>query len=155
MTARENAGTVTGGGLRRMSFLELAPLPGAVPCARLHAVSVLAEWGLRDLADDAALVISELVTNAVAASAALPARPPVLLHLTAGERSLRVEVHDSSPLEPVLRAPDAGAEHGRGLAVVAALSARCGSQRTGRSRKIVWAELARPARSGSAELRPR
>jgi hypothetical protein len=130
--------------MRRMSFLELAPLPGAVPCARLHAVSVLTEWGLRDLADDAALVTSELMTNAVTASAALLARPPVLLHLTAGERCLRVEVHDSSPLEPVLCAPDAEAEHGRGLAVVAALSARCGSQRTGRSRKIVWAELERP-----------
>jgi len=35
-----------------MSFLELAPLPGAVPCARLHAISVLCEWGLRDLADE-------------------------------------------------------------------------------------------------------
>jgi hypothetical protein len=60
-------------------------LPAAVPCAGLHAVSVLAERGLRDLADDAALVVSELVTNAVTASAALPARPPVLLHLTGGK----------------------------------------------------------------------
>jgi anti-sigma regulatory factor (Ser/Thr protein kinase) len=127
-----------------MSFLELAPLPGAVPCARLHAVNVLAEWGLGDLADDAALVVSELMTNAVRASAALPARPPVLLHLTAAQWSLRVEVHDSSPLEPVLRTPDPGAEHGRGLAVVMALSARCGSQSTGQNRKVVWAELARP-----------
>jgi anti-sigma regulatory factor (Ser/Thr protein kinase) len=127
-----------------MTFLELAPLPGAVPCARLHAVNVLAEWKLDDLADDAALVISELMTNAVSASAALPARPSVLLHLTAGQRSLRVEVHDSSPLEPVLCPPDSGAEHGRGLAVVVALSARCGSQRTGRCRKVVWAELGRP-----------
>jgi hypothetical protein len=58
--------------MRRMSFLELAPLPGAVPCARLHAVSLLAEWRLRDLADDATLVVSELMTNAVTASAALP-----------------------------------------------------------------------------------
>jgi anti-sigma regulatory factor (Ser/Thr protein kinase) len=127
-----------------MTFLELAPLPGAVPCARLHAVNVLAEWGLGDLADDAALVVSELMTNAVRASAALPAQPPVLLHLTAGHVSLRVEVHDSSPLEPVLRKPDHGAEHGRGLAVVMALSTRCGLQSTDHNRKVVWAELARP-----------
>jgi anti-sigma regulatory factor (Ser/Thr protein kinase) len=145
MTAQGNADIAVADGMRRMSFLELAPLPGAVPCARLHTVSVLAEWGLGDLADDAALVISELMTNAVRASAALPARPPVLLHLTAGQRSLRVEVHDSSPSEPVLCAPDPGAEHGRGLAVVAALSARYGSQRTGRCRKVVWAELTRPS----------
>jgi hypothetical protein len=32
----------------------LAPSP-----ARLHAVNVLAEWGLGDLADDAALVVSD------------------------------------------------------------------------------------------------
>jgi anti-sigma regulatory factor (Ser/Thr protein kinase) len=144
MTARGNTGFAVADGTRRMSFLELAPLPGAVPCARLHAVNVLAEWGLDDLADDAALVISELMTNAVRASAALPARPPVLLHLTAGQRSLRVEVHDSSPAEPVFCTPDPGAEHGRGLAVVVALSARCGSQRAGHCRKVVWAELARP-----------
>jgi anti-sigma regulatory factor (Ser/Thr protein kinase) len=126
-----------------MSFLELAPLPGAVPCARLHVISVLCEWGLRDLADDAALVISELMTNAVTASAVLPGRPPVLLHLVAGERSLRVEVHDQSPLEPVPGDPAAGAESGRGLLVVAALSLDCGAEYTGYSSKIVWAELAR------------
>jgi anti-sigma regulatory factor (Ser/Thr protein kinase) len=129
-----------------MSFLELAPLPGAVPCARLHAISVLYEWGLRDLADDAALVISELMTNAITASAVLPARPPVLLQLTAGERAVRVEVHDHSPLDPVGGDADAGAEHGRGLAVVAALSVRCGSERAGHGQKVVWAELAEAAR---------
>jgi len=31
----------------RTSLLELAPLPGAIPCARLHTVHVLHEWGLR------------------------------------------------------------------------------------------------------------
>jgi serine/threonine-protein kinase RsbW len=144
MTARGNTGSAVADATRRMSFLELAPLPGAVPCARLHTVSVLGEWGLGDLAGDAALVVSELMTNAIRASAALPARPPVALHLTAGQRSLRVEVHDSSPLEPVLCTPDPGAEHGRGLAVVMALCAWYGWQSTGRSRKVVWAELARP-----------
>jgi anti-sigma regulatory factor (Ser/Thr protein kinase) len=78
--------------MRRMSFIELAPLPSAVPCARLHAVHVLRDWGLRDLADDAALVISELVTNAVTASAILPGRPPVSLRLISDGGSLRIEV---------------------------------------------------------------
>ena len=72
--------------MRRMSFIELAPLPSAVPCARLHAVHVLRDWHLRDLADDAALVISELVTNAVTASAVLPDRPPVSLRLVSDGR---------------------------------------------------------------------
>src|SRR5690348_16045324 len=76
MTGRSDTRTVSRPGgvtaLHRTTFLELAPLPGAIPSARLHAVAVLYEWGLRDLADDAALIVSELMTNAADASAALP-----------------------------------------------------------------------------------
>ena len=125
-----------------MSFIELAPLPSAVPCARLHAVHVLRDWNLRGLADDAALIVSELVTNAVTASAVLPGRPPVSLRLITDGRCLRIEVQDHSPagLRPGAEGSD-DAEHGRGLAVVAALSARYGSERTGPTRKTVWSEL--------------
>ena len=146
MTGRSDTRTVSGPGavtaLHRTSFLEFAPLPGAIPCARLHAVAVLQEWGLRDLADDAALIVSELMTNAAEASVALPERPPITLRLLASEASLIIEAWDHSPrgLEP--REPDADAECGRGLTVVAALSDRWGWERTGHRRKVVWAELA-------------
>jgi hypothetical protein len=53
------------------STLEFAPLASAASCARLHAVHVLHEWGLRELAADTALIISELVTNAGAPRGAL------------------------------------------------------------------------------------
>ena len=43
----------------RTSSLELAPLPSAIPCARLHTVHVLHEWGLRALAADAQLIVSD------------------------------------------------------------------------------------------------
>jgi hypothetical protein len=84
MTARSDTRTVTGHGIGRVagtafhrtSHLAFAPLPGAIPCARLHTVHVLHEWGLRALAEDAALIVSELVTNAVDAAAVLPDRPP-------------------------------------------------------------------------------
>ena len=52
------------------SYLELGSLPTAAPCARLHATLVLWEWELGRLAHTAGLVVSELVSNAVAASAA-------------------------------------------------------------------------------------
>jgi anti-sigma regulatory factor (Ser/Thr protein kinase) len=133
------AGTV----FHRTSFLELAPLPGAIPCARLHAVAVLHEWGLRHLADDAALIVSELITNAAEAAAILPDRPPITLRLLASEKSLIIEVWDHSPADPRPRDPDPAAESGRGLTVVAALSHRWGSERTSHTRKVVWAELAR------------
>src|ERR1700751_6216404 len=55
--------------------LPLGALPGATPCARLHARAVLTEWGLADLAEAAELIVSELVTNAVRASTAPDGRP--------------------------------------------------------------------------------
>jgi len=124
------------------SALEFAPLPTAVPCARLHAVHVLHEWGLRDLAGDAQMVVSELITNAIEASTLLPERPPVSLRLLLTGKSLVIEVWDHSPLDLEPREADADAECGRGLTVVAALSERWGWERTGSHRKVVWAELA-------------
>ena len=131
------SGTVT----QLSSALEFAPLPTAVSCARLHAVHVLHEWGLRHLADDIAVIVSELVTNAVDASAVLPERPPVALRLLATEKSLLIEVWDHSPLDLEPREADADDECGRGLTVVAALADRWGHERTGHRRKVVWAEL--------------
>jgi anti-sigma regulatory factor (Ser/Thr protein kinase) len=124
------------------SVLELAPLATAASCARLHAINVLHEWGLGGLSDDAAMTVSELVTNAVNASTDLPGHPPVTLLLTASRTALRVEVADQRPLEPEPRDAAADDEGGRGLTVVAALSIRWGCERTGRQRKVVWAELA-------------
>src|SRR5690348_7781815 len=125
------------------SALEFAPLPTAVPCARLHAVHVLHEWGLRGLAGDAAMIVSELITNAIDASRALPEHPPVGLRLLVTEKSLLIEVWDRSPLGLEPRQADADDESGRGLTVIAALSDRWGWERTGDRRKVVWAELAR------------
>lgn len=150
MTGRSDTRTVSGPGggtaLHRTSFLEFAPLPGAIPSARLHTVAILHEWGLRDRSDDAALIVSELMTNAAEASVALPDRPPISLRLLASENSLIIEVWDHSPLdlEPTAmepREPDPEAECGRGLTVVAALADRWGWERAGHHRKIVWAEL--------------
>jgi anti-sigma regulatory factor (Ser/Thr protein kinase) len=124
------------------SALEFAPLPTAVPCARLHAVHVLHEWGLRDLAGDVEMVVSELITNASDASTLLPERPPVSLRLLLTGKSLVIEVWDHSPLDLKPREADADDECGRGLTVVAALSDRWGWKRTGHNRKVVWAELA-------------
>jgi anti-sigma regulatory factor (Ser/Thr protein kinase) len=126
----------------RTSLLELAPLPGASPCARLHVIHVLHEWGLRHVAEDAALITSELVTNAADASIVLPDRPPVALLLLASGETLIIEVWDQSPLDLEPRETDDQDECGRGLTVVAAISDHWGCQRAGFRRKVVWAELA-------------
>jgi hypothetical protein len=118
MTARSDTRTVSDSGagtaFYRTSFLELAPLPGAIPCARLHAVHVLNEWGLRALAEDAALIVSELMMNAADASVKLPERPPIALHLRASERSVAIEAWDQSPLDVEPREADTDVECGRG-----------------------------------------
>jgi anti-sigma regulatory factor (Ser/Thr protein kinase) len=124
------------------SALELAPLDTAASCARLHAVAVLKEWRLpRVLVEDAAMLVSELITNAADASAVLPERPPVTLRLLATETGLMIEAWDQSPSDLQPRAVGDDAESGRGLTVVAALSTRWGCERTGYWRKRVWAEL--------------
>ena len=130
-----------GPALHRTSVLELAPLPGAAPCARLHAVHILHEWGLRELVDAAALIVSELITNACDASIVLPERPPIALRLLATETSLIIEAWDQSPLDLDPREADADDECGRGLTVVAALADHWGWERAGHNRKVVWAEL--------------
>jgi anti-sigma regulatory factor (Ser/Thr protein kinase) len=123
-----------------MSFLELGALPGAVPCARLHARQVLWEWALERFTESTALLVSELVTNAVAISRASPPDSPVRVWLVSDEQHVLVVVWDASPLPPVRIDADGEAEKGRGLMLVEAISARWGwdlPQRIGG--KAVWA----------------
>jgi anti-sigma regulatory factor (Ser/Thr protein kinase) len=123
------------------SFLELGAFPGAIPCARAHAKAVLWEWGSA-LLDPAELVVSELATNAVQASAVL-VKPAVLrLWVVSDGRGVLVMVWDASPRIPACRGEsfDIAAEGGRGLLLVETLSARWSwyaSQDWGG--KIVWA----------------
>ncbi len=122
--------------------LELGPLPGAVPCARAHARQVLWEWGRAELADDAGLVVSELVTNAVAASQGVGPVASVRLWLASDTRLVLVLVGDAIKRPPlhVESAPEA--DGGRGLRLVAAMSSRWGWYPATGARlvKVVWAE---------------
>ncbi len=127
------------------SFLELGALPGAVPCARVHARQMLWEWGVTELADVTELVISELVTNAIQISRADAHAAPVRLWLLADTASALILVWDASPLPPVRMSSGANDENGRGLLLVDTLSAQWNwyFPRQPRSGKVVWA-LIRP-----------
>jgi anti-sigma regulatory factor (Ser/Thr protein kinase) len=129
---------------RLRSYLELGALPGAVPCARLHARQVLWEWHLEDRTDIAELIVSELVTNAVRACADLAAgAAAVRIWLCSDHGRLVIQVWDPSPQLPARCDVDPQAESGRGLILVESLSARWGScQPPGFSGKVVWAEVA-------------
>lgn len=90
------------------------------------------------LTDVAELVLSELVTNAVA-HARVPGRLiAVRLELLGGE--LRIEVHDASSDRPVLLPwPDDDIESGRGLRLVQTLSNAWGCCPRRGLGKFVWA----------------
>jgi anti-sigma regulatory factor (Ser/Thr protein kinase) len=133
--------------------LPLGALPGATPCARLHARAVLAEWGLDDLVEAAELIVSELVTNAVRASTGPDGRPrydgagmPVVVLRMASDRiRLLIEVWDSIPGAPAAGHPGPEDEGGRGLMLVQAMCARWNWQTVaGWPGKVVWAELQQP-----------
>ena len=125
--------------LKQQSNLELGAYPSAVPCARLHARNVLYECGVRSIADTVELIVSELVTNAVLASSGYQTAPYVRLRLRIGTDHVLVQVWDASPQLPRQQPRDLEAESGRGLEIVAALSARWGAQPQPFGGKIVWA----------------
>src|SRR5689334_25157325 len=81
------------------SYLELGALPTAVPCARLHARHLLWEWGLNGLAADTELLVSELVTNAVKATAERR-QAAILLRLSSDSARVLIEVWDADPQPP-------------------------------------------------------
>ena len=132
------------------SHLELAPLPSAVPCARLHARQVVWEWGLGALTDTVELVVSELVTNGLRASSGItgsryqgqwrPGVPPVRVWLCSDRKCVLVQVWDGNDREPVRQDMNPEATSGRGLLLVEALSAEWGTYTPERSTgKVVWA----------------
>ena len=124
-----------------VSLLPLGALPTAVGCGRKHTRLVLMEWGLGHLVDDAVLIASELLTNALQASQALGNATPIALRLLASDEQLIIEAWDQWVEGYDLTRAQGNQEHGRGLAVIAALSNRWGAGRLSSDYKVVWAEL--------------
>lgn len=88
-------------------------------------------------ADDAILVASELVTNAV-----LHAGTDITVRVVEQGQDLRVEVADGSAEVPGLRIPSPAARSGRGLLIVEHFSERWGVEPTA-SGKVVWFVVAK------------
>jgi anti-sigma regulatory factor (Ser/Thr protein kinase) len=125
------------GAVRTFAFSRDAPA-----AARHFAVGALRRWGIADLADDVALVVTELAANAVRHArsgftvvlSSRPSRPDVV----------RVSVRDASPLPPA-----GDCEPGaplpvtplHGLGAVNAMASHWGVESLGASGKTVWVEL--------------
>jgi len=111
--------------------------------ARDFTVGTLRRWGVDERCDDVAVVVSELLTNAL--RHALPAVAqagagwPVQLGLLQRGRCVTCAVADPSKAAPVPRKPGYLTETGRGLHVIAALSDRWGFITSGDGGKVIWA----------------
>ena len=131
--------------------LILRALPEAAPSARAHLRQLLTGWGRAALSPDASVVVSELVTNSVAASAELQlAAAPVLVWLGSDWHCLLLAVADASLRPPVRLNLEPDTEGGRGLSLVEALSSRWGWHpvSTAGLTKVTWAEWRLPSGSG-------
>ncbi|MFG2884845.1 SpoIIE family protein phosphatase [Streptomyces sp. NPDC048297] len=118
----------------RVATWELDSAPSVVGRARQHADEQLSAWGLDEAAFSTELIVSELVTNAIRYG-----RPPIRLRLIHQDSTLICEVYDSSGSTPHMRRARMFDEGGRGLLLVAQLTARWGT-RHDRIGKTVWAE---------------
>jgi anti-sigma regulatory factor (Ser/Thr protein kinase) len=98
--------------------------PYSVQMARFYVRAALGYHDLGHYAGDVETVTSELISNAITHASA----QAISLELMRMEDSgaVVVVVTDPSPFPPVKRDPAEEAEHGRGLQVVEALSARWG-----------------------------
>ncbi|MFB7330159.1 SpoIIE family protein phosphatase [Streptomyces adustus] len=114
--------------------------PAEVRRARAAVREQLHDWGLSRQADQAELLVGELVTNAVRHSHGRP----VVLRLVYGE-TLLCEVDDDDHDLPTLLSAGPDDERGRGLRVVSALAREWGTSRRGAG-KTVWFELTLPRR---------
>ena len=96
----------------------------------------LGAWSCEHLAYDAALLVSELVTNAV-----IHARSDVAVRLWRTGSGIRVEIADRDPQPVMSRSFNPEALGGRGLHLVEALAREWGV-RDAKPGKTVWFELA-------------
>jgi anti-sigma regulatory factor (Ser/Thr protein kinase) len=119
------------------SYLEVAAEPGALPHARRFSRQALEGWGLGRIADDAELIVSELMSNAISAAPAAG----VALYLAADPGRLTLLVWDASPDLPARHRHDDDAVSGRGLEIIDALADRWGTWGPVASGKVVWAWL--------------
>ncbi|MFF4410204.1 SpoIIE family protein phosphatase [Streptomyces sp. NPDC001404] len=121
----------------RIAEWEVPPDLSAVADSRTRAIAKLREWDLDELEFSTELLLSELVTNAIRYGSA-PIRVRLLY-----DSCLTCEVHDGSSTSPHLRYASADDEGGRGLFLVAQLTAHWGTRYT-RNGKIIWAEQDTP-----------
>ena len=121
------------------AFVDLPLSLTSVAAARRFVEARMKEWKVEHLLDDALMVSSELVTNAVT-----HARSSCRVRLSLNLARLRIDVLDAGAGTPEPQPPSQTEEHGRGLYIVDAVTSAWGLEDVPGEGKLVWAELALP-----------
>lgn len=116
---------------------EIPADPAICAIARKDIDEQLTRWKLQETLFTAELVVTELISNAIR-----HASGPIRLRLIL-DRTLIVEVSDTSSTAPHLRRATGFDEGGRGLMLVAQLAQRWGARHSAGG-KTIWAELQLP-----------
>ena len=128
--------------LPRVATRTLGPDTGSVRAARDFTIATLQRWAIAERSQDIAIVVSELLTNAL--RHALPGsgdgrpRRPIRLGLLQPGSCVLCAVADPSRAAPVLQTGGSFAETGRGLQIICALSDQWGFAPSDTG-KVVWA----------------
>lgn len=121
--------------------MELQALPSRIGQVRRIVSAQLRYWHLDPLIDQAALGVTELLTNVH--RHAQPDKMCIVEIELLLDR-LTVSVHDHDPHLPTVRDADPLATCGRGLAMIAAVSESWGVRPEGPTGKVVWFTLPAP-----------
>ena len=122
------------------AHVDLPPVVASVPLARHVTLDLLRVWQAPHDLDDAALLVSELVSNVVDH---VQGEAVLSLELGLADGWLRIAVADGSSVRPVVRELQQERPRGRGLQLVEAIADRWGAE-DHQGGKRVWFELTPP-----------
>lgn len=119
--------------------IDLPPTTQAPRAARrlLHETLAAWQWGDDERRAEAVLLASEIVTNAIDH---VDGEASLQFEVTRSDGWLRVSVADKSSVQPILRELSHTERRGRGIALVAAISQRWGSEDHAGGKRV-WFEL--------------
>jgi anti-sigma regulatory factor (Ser/Thr protein kinase) len=115
----------------------------SVRAGRDFSIATVKRWGAAERGDDIAVVVSELLTNALRHALPdvgwMPPRGSIRLALLQPGRGVICAVADPSPKVPAPGDPGILCEGGRGLHVISALADAWGCTPPSHAGKVVWA----------------
>ena len=126
----------------RNASVDLPPTAGSVRAARHVVTELLRAWDVAHDLDDAALLVTELVSNVVDH---VRGEANLTLEVRASEDWLRIAVVDGSSIRPVVQELSLDRPRGRGIRLVQGIADRWGVEDHGDGKRV-WFELRPPSR---------